>query len=173
VFQIAHALVFDLGLNKPVRDNDSADMLPDSFKVPPEHNPRESRRTIDERRTYLACYFSTSVYVIAYYLLPSLASTNYSSFSLHIRKSEIMQHTPYLDFSCKVLQENQEYPSDAVLAALVRLQCIAESFQRNLVHNYEGPSENMRAPTWMYIEGMRSQLQQFWMSLSPALRSNS
>jgi hypothetical protein len=100
-------------------------------------------------------------------------TTDCSSFSLHVRKSEVMHHTPYLDNCCKVLQEAQEYPSDAVLAALVRLQCIAESFQRNLVHTYEGPVEETKAPSWMYIQGMRSELQQFWMSISPELRTDS
>jgi hypothetical protein len=84
-----------------------------------------------------------------------------------------MHHTPYLDYCCKVLQENQEYPSDAVLAALVRLQCITESFQRNLVQTYEGPIDETKAPAWMYVEGMRSELQQFWTGLSSDLRTNS
>lgn len=84
-----------------------------------------------------------------------------------------MHHTPYLDYCCKVLQENPEYPSDAVLAALVRLQCIAESFQQNLTHSHDGPLDHTRAPNWMYIEGMRADLQRFWLNLSPELRTNS
>jgi hypothetical protein len=63
IFQIAQALVFDLGLNKPVRDTEMTELLPESYKHRPDSNPKESKRTIDERRTYLTCYFSTSVYV--------------------------------------------------------------------------------------------------------------
>lgn len=61
MFQLAQALVFDLGLNKPVRDIEVSEMLPNSYKQPPGYSHKENRRSIDERRTYLTCYFSSSM----------------------------------------------------------------------------------------------------------------
>jgi hypothetical protein len=83
MFQLSFALVFDLGLNRPVRENDGPEMyshpsfnvlkalynisanfllysLVDPSKSVAEINPREAKRTLDERRAFLSCYILTS-----------------------------------------------------------------------------------------------------------------
>ncbi|RDL40971.1 uncharacterized protein BP5553_00950 [Venustampulla echinocandica] len=151
VFQLAHTMIFDLGLNKPVRD--TLDGLPDTSKIIPEINLSESRRTSDERRTLLAWFFSSSV------------------ISLCLRRMECLQHTPYIDHNCKLLYDSAEYESDLVLVTLVRLQCIVESFQRTLLNESMTP-HGSKVPAWMYIKSARAELQDFWTSLCPRLRSN-
>ncbi|KAG9234284.1 hypothetical protein BJ875DRAFT_441424 [Amylocarpus encephaloides] len=154
LFQLTHAMVFDLGLNKPVRDNEVSDMLPDTSKLLPEDNPKEARRSLDERRTFLCCYFSTSV------------------MSIHIRKVEVLQHTPYLDYCCNILDQARDRPLDEQLVALVRLQCIADSFQRSLTHKHESLSGDSAMLSWMYLKSMREELHSFWATLSDELRLN-
>lgn len=145
IFQLQHSMVFDLGLNKPVREGDPSDMLPDSSRVLPKNSATEARRTSEERRTLLCAFCSTSV------------------MSLYVRKIESLQHTPYLDYCCKNLEEAREYPSDLVLVAATRLQCMSESIQRSLLVKNEGP---------IIPSVIRAELVSYWQSLSEELRSN-
>ncbi|KAH8654456.1 hypothetical protein BGZ60DRAFT_154530 [Tricladium varicosporioides] len=153
VFQLAHALVFDLGLHKPVRDTDTAEILPDSTKVVPDMNPKEVNRTLEERRTVLACYFSSSV------------------LSLCTRKTEGMHQSTYYEYCCKVLQEAAEWESDFVLVALFRLQTMTETFWRNLSIR-SAVLEGGRAPNWICVKAVRTELEQFWASLAPNVQQN-
>ncbi|KAF4615887.1 hypothetical protein G7Y89_g15228 [Cudoniella acicularis] len=152
-FQLANAMVFDLGLQKPVKDHENADMLPDSTKVIPECSPREFKRTLEERRTLLACYFSISVV------------------SLCTRKTEAVQLSSYYEYNCNALQETAEYESDLVLVALVRLQFMTENVYKNSSLRHL-TTEGTRAPVWMFVKAMRCELDAFWASLPPKLQQN-
>lgn len=67
MLQVTLALLFDLGLNRAVREDEAgpATILADASRKAwsGEYNPREKRRTLDERRAFLYCYFLASVYV--------------------------------------------------------------------------------------------------------------
>lgn len=91
--------------------------------------------------------------------------------SLYLRRVESLQPTPYIYHNCKVLYGSAEYESDLVLVSLVRLQCIIESFQRTILSASVAHGES-KMPAWMYIKAARAELQDFWMSLPPELRSN-
>ncbi|CAG8954323.1 hypothetical protein HYFRA_00005946 [Hymenoscyphus fraxineus] len=145
VFQLQHALVFDLGLNKPVREGDPSDMLPNNSGVLPKNSVTEAKRTSEERRTLLCAFCSTSVT------------------SLFVRKIENLHHTPYLEYCCKILEDAGEFPSDLILVAATRLQCMSESIQRSLLVKNEGP---------IIPSCMRAELVSYWQSLSDELRSN-
>ncbi|CAG8981366.1 hypothetical protein HYALB_00013895 [Hymenoscyphus albidus] len=145
VFQLQHALVFDLGLNKPVREGDPSDMLPNPSGFLPKNSVTEAKRTSEERRTLLCAFCSTSVT------------------SLFVRKIENLHHTPYLEYCCKILEDASEFPSDLILVAATRLQCMSESIQRSLLVKNEGP---------IIPSCMRAELVSYWQSLSDELRSN-
>ncbi len=61
LLQLAIALVFDLALNRPVREFESpAEILSDSSRNAPV-TAKEVKRSTEERRALLSCYFLTSV----------------------------------------------------------------------------------------------------------------
>ena len=63
VVQLALAVLFDLGLNKPLRENEGPDMVADTFRLTAD-KAKEIRRSSEERRAFLSCYILTSTYAI-------------------------------------------------------------------------------------------------------------
>lgn len=61
VMQLALAVLFDLGLNKPLRDSDGSDILIDTFRLAVD-NAKEMRRSFEERRAYISCFIMSSTY---------------------------------------------------------------------------------------------------------------
>ena len=61
--QLALGVLFDLGLNKPLRESEGGpDVVADTFKLANE-NAKEVRRSSEERRAFLSCFILTSTYV--------------------------------------------------------------------------------------------------------------
>jgi len=82
-----------------------------------------------------------------------------------------MQHSPYIDYTCQVLEEAAEQDStDLVLVSLVRMQCIVDSAYKNLPT--KSIADDIKAPAWMHISAARSQLDKYWTSLGPDIRQN-
>jgi hypothetical protein len=63
IFQLALALLFDLGLNRPVRGDDGPGEVLADFMRGSLDRKREINRSSDERRALLSCYIVGSVYV--------------------------------------------------------------------------------------------------------------
>lgn len=63
VVQLALAVLFDLGLNKPLREIEGPDMVADTFRLTAD-KAKEIRRSSEERRAFLSCYILTSTYAI-------------------------------------------------------------------------------------------------------------
>jgi hypothetical protein len=62
IIQLAIALVFDLALNRPVRDFDiPAEILSETSRLFPENNVRDAKRSAEDRRALLSMYFLTSM----------------------------------------------------------------------------------------------------------------
>ncbi|RDW87937.1 hypothetical protein BP5796_03631 [Coleophoma crateriformis] len=153
--QLAHTLVFDLGLTKPVSESESqAEMLVnDAIKKIPENDKKEIKRTNNERRALLCCYY-----------IGSLAS-------LCAKKCEGLQHSAYLEFCCQLLTEAAEHESDLLLVALVRLHSLVEPLSKNLSSRLF--NDESKAPIWMHINSVRVAIQHFWDSLPSSLQQNS
>jgi len=64
-----------------------------------------------------------------------------------------------------------EHESDLLLVALVRLQSIIEAMYRNISLRTHA-TDDQRAPTWMYIKSVKSDLEKLWASLPASLQSN-
>lgn len=62
--QLALAVLFDLGLNKPLRENEGPEILQDTFRLAAD-NIKEVRRPSQERRAFLICFMITNSYVPA------------------------------------------------------------------------------------------------------------
>jgi hypothetical protein len=60
IIQLAIALLFDLGLNRPVREEGPAEIMQDAGRSAPGNNPREKKRSPDERRALLSCFLLAS-----------------------------------------------------------------------------------------------------------------
>jgi hypothetical protein len=61
IFQLAVAMLCDLGLNRPFREPENpAEVVPDLPNGVPDKN-KESRRSADERRAFLSCFLLSSV----------------------------------------------------------------------------------------------------------------
>jgi len=90
---------------------------------------------------------------------------------LCVKRHEGMQHSPYIDYTCQVLEEAAEQDStDLVLVSLVRMQCIVDSAYKNLPT--KSIADDIKAPAWMHISAARSQLDKYWTSLGPDIRQN-
>jgi hypothetical protein len=61
MFQLALALLFDLGLNRPVRGDDGPGEVLADFMRGAVDRKQEMNRSLDERRALLSCYLFGSV----------------------------------------------------------------------------------------------------------------
>ncbi|TVY94178.1 Transcriptional regulator, partial [Lachnellula willkommii] len=151
MFQLSFALIFDLGLNRPVVSIEGPEGMVDPSSHTAEINPKEAKRTLDERRAYISSYILTSVV------------------ALYVKKTDGLQYSSYMDYNCKVLEETAACESDLLLVAMARLQTISESFYKNVLNKTE---DSIKTPAWMYTRSMRIELHNLWMSFSPELRQN-
>ncbi|KAJ5971680.1 uncharacterized protein N7479_001598 [Penicillium vulpinum] len=74
-------------------------------------------RTLEERRTYLGCYYLTTMLSICVKDL-----------------GPIIRFTRYTDECCNVLEQVAEYPTDAYLVQLVRVMNLADRIHHTLYH---------------------------------------
>ncbi|KAI1642323.1 uncharacterized protein F4817DRAFT_353233 [Daldinia loculata] len=128
--QLAVSLVFDLGLTKPVLKDPELTLC---------WNRKHSRpaipRTMEERRAVLSCFLITSII---------------SSF---LQKIDALRWTPHMDDCLQILSDENECSNDEVLVKQVQLQLIIEKTNQQAL--YDGARE----PTYTYLEGLYSQLQ--------------
>ncbi|KAK0636633.1 hypothetical protein B0T17DRAFT_86157 [Bombardia bombarda] len=143
LWQLAVGLVLELGLNKPP-------------KVPshlPNHMVEEARRakglrmraphTLEDMRTYLGCYYITSLAAVFFRHLPMFPYSN------------------YINTCCAAVVSQQEYQSDKFMAALIQLQRIACRIHAAFPSpdiDVNGPSE-LSAPSFMVISSIRAELE--------------
>jgi hypothetical protein len=89
---------------------------------------------------------------------------------LCIKRHEGLQNSPYIQYTCQVLEEAAEYDSDLVLVSLVRMQVILESAYKSLPIKIAG--DETKAPVWMHIKAARAELQKHWDSLKPDVQEH-
>lgn len=89
---------------------------------------------------------------------------------LCVKKHDGLQHSPYIDYTCQVLEEAAELDSDLVLVSLVRMQCILETAFKGLP--LKCTPNSIKAPVWMHIKSARAELQRHWDSLRPDVQQH-
>ncbi|KAL2069099.1 hypothetical protein VTL71DRAFT_15437 [Oculimacula yallundae] len=141
IHQLSIALLFDLGLTRPVRDNEGP--LSDVSRATGQKDEHE--RTLDERRALLCCYFLTSV----------------SAFCL--KKMEGLRYSAYIEHCCEVLFTGAVHESDVLLASLCKLQNIIEPVYRAFAD--KAKVDNNKAPVWMLVKLVRAEMENFWKCL--------
>ncbi|KAJ5477698.1 hypothetical protein N7530_003207 [Penicillium desertorum] len=126
-----HLLVaqsFSLGLNQvnyQKNFNYTLTYLKEAMNEDP-HNPV---RTLEERRTYLGCYYLTTI-----------LSTCVKDLG------PIIRFTKYTDECCNVLEQVTEYPTDASLVQLVRVMNMADKIHYALYNTEVNISSVSSAP---------------------------
>ncbi|KAE8441496.1 hypothetical protein EG329_004884 [Mollisiaceae sp. DMI_Dod_QoI] len=106
LLQLAVALVAELYLGKMPRSiPDPKTSLAHAVGLTAASPPKAPiTHTTDEMRAFVGCFYLSSVFSQCY------------------KKLTAMRHTAYLEQCCKLLDEATEYPTDAYLTSLVRVQ---------------------------------------------------
>ncbi|KKA16886.1 hypothetical protein T310_9500 [Rasamsonia emersonii CBS 393.64] len=137
LLQLAIALVADLGLNRPLPIN-KYKAVPDVMrKVLQGSKVFETLRgTLEERRTFLGCFYLSSL------------------FSSHLRGLEPLPYTPYVEECCQALVDAKQYPDDNYLVQLVRIQRVVNIIRQHVLDD----QYKLRAPFGMHIASIQSEL---------------
>ncbi|KAF3491947.1 putative HC-toxin efflux carrier TOXA [Arthroderma uncinatum] len=152
LMQLAIALVYDLGLNKPVSQEPAHRVLWEGL---PEKTHSPGVRTMQGRRALLGC-FALSTTIASYF-----------------RRLEPLRWTPFLDESLQILLGYKECPSDLLLVNLVRLSLIAENsaeshWQSSPVYPIQGDGTLSE----FFHRAIHARLDKFKKDLSPELQQN-
>ncbi|KAK2837004.1 hypothetical protein FQN49_006508 [Arthroderma sp. PD_2] len=152
LMQLAVALVYDLGLNKPVSQEPAHQVLWEGL---PEQTYTLGVRTMQERRALLGCYI-IGITIASYF-----------------RKLEPLRWTPYMDESLELLINNKEHQSDLLLVGLVRLILITENsvegvWQSSSMPPNHGDGTLLR----FYQRTIQARLDNFKREVSPELQQN-
>ena len=89
---------------------------------------------------------------------------------LCIKRHEGLQYSPYIEYTCQVLEESAECDSDLILVSLVRMQYIVESAYKGLP--LKSSADDIKAPVWMHVKAARSELQKHLDSLRPEIQQH-
>ncbi|KAJ5961519.1 hypothetical protein N7501_006460 [Penicillium viridicatum] len=143
-----HLLVaqsFSLGLNQEMAYQKSLNYpmayLKDTINDD-HHNPV---RTLEERRTYLGCYY-----------LITMLSTCVKDLG------SIIRSTKYTDECCNVLDQIAEYPTDASMVQLVRAMNVADKIHHTLYHPelYSSSVSSAPPPLGLSIRWLEAEIKQ-------------
>ncbi|KAK0386169.1 hypothetical protein NLU13_6006 [Sarocladium strictum] len=154
--QLASALIFDLGLNKSVKEEQHFTAC---FKVygpgpgkPGSFRPTSRPRTMEERRAMLGFWFLSS------------------QFNMFVGKMDTMKWTDYMDECLEIFEQSPELPTDETLALLVRLQRINDEAQELLVK--DAMADGRGTPTYMFRKGLRQRYNYVRNRARPELMAN-
>ncbi|MCJ1393791.1 hypothetical protein MMC18_006667 [Xylographa bjoerkii] len=155
ILQLAAGLVLDLGLNKPPATIDRHNLVLSAINgVHGLSAACHQRRTNEERRALLGCFYLTSV------------------ISACFRKFDAIRYTPYIEDCAQVLLAAGEHQGDIDLVAQVRLQHIIESIGQSIPLEESNHSMTTKAPIGLCIKSLRAELQLVKGSLLDLSESN-
>jgi uncharacterized membrane protein YcgQ (UPF0703/DUF1980 family) len=89
---------------------------------------------------------------------------------LCVKRHEGLQYSPYIEYTCQVLDEAADQDSDLVLVSLVRMICLVDSAYKSLP--IKTTVDDIKAPVWMHVKAARSELQKHWDSLKPEVQQH-
>ncbi|KAI1831029.1 hypothetical protein DTO006G1_7904 [Penicillium roqueforti] len=127
-----HLLVaqsFSLGLNQELNYQKNLNYALSYLKESINDDSHTPVRTLEERRTYLGCYYLTT-----------MLSTCVKDLG------PIIRFTRYTDECCNVLDQVAEYPTDASLVQLVRAMKLADKIHHTLYYTDLHSSSGSSAP---------------------------
>ncbi|KIW86764.1 uncharacterized protein Z519_12550 [Cladophialophora bantiana CBS 173.52] len=139
------ALMFDLGLHKHYTPRKYAKPQREYFLPDRQEG---STRTLEERRTYLGCFYLTSVVMMT------------------ARDFEPIRYTKYTDECCSMISEAVEYPTDIYLFQLTKLNYLGDKISRTIIQREWDPSSGISAPIGAYVKSLEAELRNFKASMS-------
>ena len=166
-------LVVNLGLHKPPLKEPTQVMLNLDERGCPSRPFTPSPRTTEERRAVVGCFLLSSVYGPASQSLQATRWLIKNRVSSYFQRVDALRWTPYLDECITVLAENREYPSDALLVQLVKLQLIVEKVGHAPWHDGRGDTTgSARAPSIFYLKSLQAHLRDFKVNIPPEYQKN-
>lgn len=156
LLQLAAGLVNDTGLSRNPDNQglmfrsfiDDASILRNEFK-------RREQHTNNERRAVLGLFYVTS------------------SISSLLNRAPCIGYTVYFEECCDALIRDHEYPTDALLAQLVRVQQMATKVNNSFLEAIDGVTRpSQRSFHALAILIMQKELDQWMDQLSPDLKTN-
>ncbi|KAG0651879.1 hypothetical protein D0Z07_0829 [Hyphodiscus hymeniophilus] len=148
------ALIFDLGLNKPIQKATHKTVFEQVLARPirPGFAYRELpvevdvERTLEERRAFLGVFFTLS------------SASKF--FRAHVEPPRI---TPYVYECLEILEKTQDQPTDTSATFMIRLQLIVERISQGPWNTEYGTPEAQSSgpPLRLYIKSLQEQLHNF------------
>ncbi|OQE02115.1 hypothetical protein PENSOL_c003G00440 [Penicillium solitum] len=136
---------FSLGLNQEMAYQKSLNYPLTYLKETMTEDHHNPVRTLEERRTYLGCYYLITVLSTC---VKDLGS--------------IIRFTRYTDECCNVLDQIAEYPTDASMVQLVRAMNVADRIHHTLYHTelYSSSVSSVPPPLGLSIRWLEAEIKQ-------------
>ncbi|KAJ5848616.1 hypothetical protein N7455_012573 [Penicillium solitum] len=136
---------FSLGLNQEMAYQKSLNYPLTYLKETMAEDHHNPVRTLEERRTYLGCYYLITVLSTC---VKDLGS--------------IIRFTRYTDECCNVLDQIAEYPTDASMVQLVRAMNVADRIHHTLYHTelYSSSVSSVPPPLGLSIRWLEAEIKQ-------------
>ncbi|KIW30992.1 uncharacterized protein PV07_02677 [Cladophialophora immunda] len=145
VVHLVMSVMIDLGLNKHYTPRKYAKPQRDYFHL---DRHETAARTLEDRRTYLGCFYMTSVV------------------SMTARDFEAIRYTKYTEECYTMISEALEYPSDSYLVQLTKLNYLGDKISRTIVQREWDLSSGISAPIGAYVKSLEAELRKFKVSMS-------
>jgi hypothetical protein len=168
--QLAIAILYDLGLDKPPSKDPSLVL---AYDLKGTRKPSRLSRspTMEERRALLGCFLMSSVYV---YVHLQLFQANIGRSSSFLRKGDTLRWTAYSDECLRLIETQKEFASDALLVQLVKVRLISEKARDASWSSALAEVDHfMRPPAMFYVKSLEAQIHDFKSNIPSELTDNS
>ncbi|CAI7667385.1 unnamed protein product [Penicillium discolor] len=150
--QLAIAILYDLGLDKPPRQDPGVTI---AYELKGIVKPSRFTRspTSEERRAFLGCFLISTV--------PPCWG-----------KGQSLPWTAYFDECVHVLEEQKEFPSDVLLVRLVKMHFLSENASDHSGLSTASGSHTMRPQATVYVKSLEAQMLNLKSNIPQELNTN-
>ncbi|KIX07799.1 uncharacterized protein Z518_02453 [Rhinocladiella mackenziei CBS 650.93] len=141
------SMMTDLGLYKEPNSKSRLRYANGSLKHFRKDPTPAATRTLEERRAFLGCFYTSAVV------------------SICARDIETVRYSKYAEECCHILGETAEYSSDQYLVQLIRLYCLGEKINRTLNHDEIDTSSGLSTPIGACVKLFEVELRRLKASL--------
>ncbi|KAH8665073.1 hypothetical protein BGZ60DRAFT_529418 [Tricladium varicosporioides] len=152
VAQLAISIIFELGLNKPLSCSKLVMRTLNSHGAPMYGPSNPAPRTIEERRAVISVFFITSV------------------ISSYFQRIDALRWTPYMDECLRILETENDLPTDIILVHQVKLQLICERLSE--INSMQDHELSLSASLPYFLKTSQAQLENFKKNIPESLRDN-